>query len=98
MDTSGETPLSISREVLLQVQRDGRTYTELAKRMATVILNNMKEEGIPSEFEAILVRQGDDQVFKEQTKRAKELGCFLLRFEPLSGYSHYRFHVVDLGE
>lgn len=50
MDTSGETTFSIPRVVLKQVQKDGITYRSLAKAMATIILNEMKDDGLPDEL------------------------------------------------
>lgn len=100
MDTTGNTPLAISREVLEQVRKDGRTYTELAKRMATVILEGMTSETLPTEFKAVLVDACvTGMMLEARMATARKNDAILIRYE-LEHVSDalYTLRTVDLGE
>lgn len=69
VDTTGETTITISREVLLQVQKDGVTYKTLAKQMATIILNNMMNDPFSGGEDIDLILFGDLSDMKVDSRR-----------------------------
>lgn len=50
---SGDKVISLNKEVLRQVLKDGRTYPTLAKQMAEVILEQMVSDELPDRVEII---------------------------------------------
>lgn len=62
----GERTISISKEVLLQVQRDGITYKNLAKDMATVILEGMENDPFSSNETVEFIAYGEARDFSDE--------------------------------
>ena len=69
---SEERVISLNKEVLKQVLKDGRTYPTLAKQMAEVILEQMVSDGFPDRVE--IIEYGSDRDFSDpEVRRSAQL-------------------------